>query len=127
MEYVIAAVFDNYINANVTLGRLQEENISCWLKDENTIIVTRAVGGIQLMVAASQLERAQSIIKADAERYREQLSCPQCGSKNIGVVNTPQRTNSWVSAIANLVLNAGAPTAMDKMYHCFDCDHEFEA
>jgi hypothetical protein len=34
MNFVIAAVFDNYINAHVTLGRLQEEHINCWLKDE---------------------------------------------------------------------------------------------
>ncbi|MFT4093051.1 MAG: DUF2007 domain-containing protein [Niabella sp.] len=66
MKFLVAAVFDNYINAHLVLGRLQEENINCWLRDEHCVTIypgaVYAAGGIKLMVAAVQIERALSII-----------------------------------------------------------------
>ena len=51
--FVLLDSFANYIDAHIVLGRMQEENIQCWLKDENTVtldpILTNAVGGIKLM------------------------------------------------------------------------------
>ena len=35
MDFVAVQYFTNYIDANILLGRMQEEGISCWLKDEN--------------------------------------------------------------------------------------------
>lgn len=71
MNFVIAAVFDNYINAHIMLGRLQQENINCWLKDENTVSVypgsTFATGGIKLMVAEAHIERALALIAPDQQ------------------------------------------------------------
>jgi hypothetical protein len=37
MNFIIAQVYSNYIDANIIMGRLQEEGINCWLKDENTV------------------------------------------------------------------------------------------
>jgi hypothetical protein len=66
MEFVILATFDNYIPAHIAMGRLQEEGIICWLKDENTVTVdpllSIAVGGIKLMVAGHQAERARDLL-----------------------------------------------------------------
>jgi Putative prokaryotic signal transducing protein len=60
--------FDNYLLANMLLGRLEAENICCHLKDENTILadplLSNAIGGIKLMVYTSQLQRALEIIEA---------------------------------------------------------------
>jgi len=130
MNFVIAAVFDNYINAHLTLGRLQEDNINCWLKDENTVtidpILTNAVGGIKLMVAESQIERALALINKDKEAYKQQHPCPQCGSVNIEVVSTPRKASNWLGTIANILLNAGAPMPIDKVHHCFNCGNEYE-
>lgn len=130
MNFVIAAVFDNYINAHLTLGRLQEENINCWLKDENTVtvdpILINAVGGIKLMVASPQIERALALINKDKEEYKQKHPCPQCGSINIEVVSTPRKVSNWLGTIANILLNAGAPMPIDKVYHCFDCGNEYE-
>jgi hypothetical protein len=51
---------------------MEEEGISCWLKDENTVtlnpIWTQAVGGIKLMVAATQVERAREILRNVSKR-----------------------------------------------------------
>lgn len=130
MNFVIAAVFDNYINAHVTMGRLQEEHINCWLKDENTVtidpILTNAVGGIKLMVAEPQIERALALIATDRQEYQQQHPCPHCGSENIDLVSTPRKPGNWLGTIVNVALSIGAPLPVDKVYHCFDCGKEYE-
>ncbi|HOZ84644.1 MAG TPA: DUF2007 domain-containing protein [Niabella sp.] len=130
MNYVIAEVYDNYVVAHLALGRLCEENISCWLKDENTItinpILTQAVGGIKLMVAENQLIRARQILGTDKLAYKQQHPCPKCGSVNIEVVSTPRKASNWLGTFVNLLLSAGAPLPIDKVYHCFDCGTEYE-
>ncbi|GAB3007939.1 hypothetical protein GCM10027051_05160 [Niabella terrae] len=62
MEFIVAAVFDNYISAHLMMGRLQDQHINCWLKDEYTVTMLTHASGIKLMVAAPQIERALSII-----------------------------------------------------------------
>ena len=48
MDYLVAGTYNNYIEAHLAMGNLQSQNISCWLKDENTVtidpILTNAVG-----------------------------------------------------------------------------------
>ena len=67
LEFSILDVYDHYIADHISLGRLQEQGIICWLKDENTVtidpLLSIAVGGIKLMVATHQLERARSILQ----------------------------------------------------------------
>jgi hypothetical protein len=66
MRYVLLRSFDNYISAHIAFGRLKEEFINCYLQDEYTVtidpLLTNAVGGIKLMVADSQAERAEEIL-----------------------------------------------------------------
>lgn len=66
MEFFVLATYDNYISAHITMGRLQEEGIICWLKDENTVtidpLLSIAIGGIKLMVARHQEERARHLL-----------------------------------------------------------------
>lgn len=60
------ASFDDYIEANIILGRLENEGINCWLKDENSATITpffsNSIGGIKLMVVESQAERAKELL-----------------------------------------------------------------
>ena len=69
MQFVKLRTFDNYIPAHIALGKLQENYINCYLADENTVTIdpflSYAVGGIKLMVAASQVERALEILDDD--------------------------------------------------------------
>jgi hypothetical protein len=68
MFYVILYAYDNYIQAHIAMGRLQEEYINCHLQDEHTVtidpLLSNAVGGIKLMVAAAQQARAYAILTA---------------------------------------------------------------
>lgn len=67
MKFVLLSSFDNYIPAHIALGRLKEEFINCYLQDEYSVTIdpflSNAIGGIKLMVADTQLERAREILE----------------------------------------------------------------
>jgi hypothetical protein len=69
MSFVVISTYDNYIPAHIALGRLQAENINCHLQDEYSVTIdpflSNAIGGIKLMVAEAQVERAISILQDD--------------------------------------------------------------
>jgi len=66
MQFILLTTFDNYIEAHIALGRLKEEFINCYLKDEYTVtidpLLSNAIGGIKLMVAETQVERAVEVL-----------------------------------------------------------------
>ncbi|PWT71476.1 MAG: hypothetical protein C5B59_18050 [Bacteroidetes bacterium] len=67
MNFVHLRSFDNYVNANIQLGMLQDEGINCHLQDEYTItidpLLSNAIGGMKLMVYESQVQRAMRLLE----------------------------------------------------------------
>ena len=67
MNFIEVRSYDNYIDAHLMLGRLRDEFINCHLLNENSVtldpFLSNAIGGIKLMVAESQVDRALEIIK----------------------------------------------------------------
>ena len=127
MNYVPIWVYDNYVPAHIAMGRLKEEGIDCWLKDENTVtidpILTNAVGGIKLMVEKSNAKTAWELLNQLQKEYKASFVCPKCGSSNIEQVSTPRKPINWLSAISTFFFSNYA-LAVDKVYHCFDCGHK---
>jgi len=128
MNFVLVRSFDNYISAHIAMGRLKEDGIDCWLKDENTVtidpILTNAVGGIKLMVDTSQLEKAAAILRTVDNEYKALHPCPHCNSLNIELVSTPRKASNWASFFIGLLFTSYAPK-VDMVYHCFNCGHEY--
>ena len=127
-DFVVVSVYDNYISAHIALGRLEEDGIRAWLKDENTVtidpILTNAIGGIKLMVASSQADRAAGILRTIENENNATNPCPKCGSLNVSFVTTPRKASNWASALIGfLFMNYAMP--VDKVYHCFDCGSEY--
>jgi predicted RNA-binding Zn-ribbon protein involved in translation (DUF1610 family) len=129
MNFVLLQTYDNYVSAHITMGRLEEDGINCWLKDENTVtidpILSNAIGGIKLMVEATQAERAATILKEIELRHKETITCPKCGSHNVELVSTPRKASNWIMAIFGYLFTNYALSA-EKVNHCFDCGNEFE-
>ena len=129
MNFIPVAYFNNYIDANIILGRLQTEGINCWLKDENTATITpflsNAIGGIKLMVAESEGERVKEILSSIETERKKRFSCPNCGSHNIEFVTTPKKPGNWFSVLFGL-LGGDYAMPVEKVYHCFSCGKEFE-
>lgn len=77
MELVLLNSYNNYIEAHIAMGRLEQENIRCYLQDEYTVTIdpflSNAIGGIKLMVAAVQVERALHILNG-GDKQTEDLS-----------------------------------------------------
>ena len=128
MSFVFLRSYDNYVSAHIAMGRLQEDGIVCWLKDENTVtidpILTNAIGGIKLMVEATQAERAADILKEIQLQYKQTITCPRCGLHNIELVSTPRKASNWVMALFGFFAGSYALSA-EKVNHCFDCGKEF--
>ncbi len=66
-RFIEIRAYDNYIYAHIVLGKLQDAGINCHLKDEITItidpLLSPALGGIKLMVAHSQVDRALELLE----------------------------------------------------------------
>ena len=127
MDYLQLRSFDNYINASITLARLDEEGITCYLKDEYTVTIdpflSNALGGIKLMVLPDDFEEAKALLAGYDKDYRESISCPQCRSHNVEYINKPGVKN-WVTAIVSWFFSSYA-IASEQVYHCYQCEFEF--
>ncbi|MDB5197825.1 MAG: hypothetical protein JWP88_2196 [Flaviaesturariibacter sp.] len=128
MKFIPVQVYVNYIDAHIAKGQLEEEGIECWLKDEHLVsttpFLTQAVGGIKLMVAEHDLEQTKEFLALLKEEKRLNQECPNCHGHNLEFVTTPRKASNWLGTLlggffGNLAL------APDKVYHCFDCGHEF--
>jgi DNA-directed RNA polymerase subunit RPC12/RpoP len=127
MDYLLLRSFDNYINASITLARLDEEGITCYLKDEYTVtidpILSNAIGGIKLMVLPDDFEAAKKLLSGYDKDYREAITCPQCGSHDVEYINKPGVKN-WVTALVSWFFSSYA-LASEQVYHCYECEFEF--
>lgn len=128
MDFIVLNAYNNYIEAHIAKGVLEEEGIGCWLKDENTVtidpILTNAVGGIKIMVAKADAERAWEVLERLRKEQKQTVVCPKCGSHNTELVTTPRKAMNWLSSITTFFLGDFA-MGIDKVNHCFDCRHEF--
>ncbi|HET9825649.1 MAG TPA: DUF2007 domain-containing protein [Chitinophagaceae bacterium] len=75
MRYVPIQSFDNYIEANIIRGRLEQEQISCWLQNEDMAttfpFLSNSIGGIKLMVPESQVDRAIELLNTFKQQAQE--------------------------------------------------------
>ena len=128
MDFVSIWSFDNYVSAHIASGRLKEEGIDNWLKDENTVtldpILTNAVGGIKIMVAESNAKKALGLLNELHQSHKATTPCPRCGSSDIELVTTPRKASNWLSAILGFITFNYAMGA-EQVLHCFNCSHEY--
>lgn len=129
MKMVPVISFDNYIDANIMLGKLQAEGITCFLRDEYTVtvdpILSNAVGGIKLVVPEDEASKARALLNLFAQNKKTALECPQCHSHNVEYISNPARSGNWLSAIIGFLFGSYA-LSIKKVYHCFDCGFEFD-
>ncbi|MGZ5190891.1 MAG: putative signal transducing protein [Flavisolibacter sp.] len=128
MKFVLLDSFANYIDAHIVLGRMKEEEIQCWLKDENTVtldpILTNAVGGIKLMVTEDQYEKALTLLRQFRAEKRSNYACPKCNSHDIERVSSPRKASSWFGVFIGLFTSFALTS--EQIWHCFQCKAEFD-
>lgn len=71
---VVLRTYDNYISANLVLGKLKDAGIHAFLQDENTITVDPflmyAINGIKLVVPESEAHTASAMLGIMEDEYR---------------------------------------------------------
>lgn len=122
---------------------LESNGIDVVLTDELTVQVdnfmSNAIGGIKMLVPASQVESAIDLlkeggyIKSSDESHNEVFEtitvsskedmshCPYCHSSNIAINKAP----NWLFILLVFILKAFFPI-FKKNYHCFDCDKNWK-
>lgn len=129
MSYIAIQSFSNYIEAHIVLGRLSDDGIECWLKNEATTTIipiwTTATGGIQLMVKKEQWQRATTLLQRMEEEKKVNRLCPRCLSHNVAYINTMRKPLNWLSAAITFFLGDFA-LMPEQIYHCFHCKAEFQ-
>ncbi|WP_276479528.1 DUF2007 domain-containing protein [Paraflavitalea pollutisoli] len=124
--FVILRTYDNYIPANLMLQRLEEVHIRAYLQNELTDpIFANSVGGIKLMVHEGQLNRATELVEGFENLYREAISCRQCGSHEVQIVDRGARPVNWIVGLLAR-LKGRWTTAPATYYKCSTCGLEFD-
>jgi hypothetical protein len=72
MNFIVLRAYDNYIYAHIRMGMLRSAGINCHLKDELTVttdpLLSPALGGIKIMVEASQALEADQLLRETEEK-----------------------------------------------------------
>jgi hypothetical protein len=74
MSFIVIRTYDNYINANLVLGRLQASGIHAFLRDENSVItdpfLSNSINGIKLVVPEEEARTASAMLGIMEDEYR---------------------------------------------------------
>ncbi|QNK63850.1 DUF2007 domain-containing protein [Pedobacter sp. PAMC26386] len=137
---VVFKTFYNPIEANIVKTRLIDAGIQCFLTDENianiNALYIQAIGGVKLNLFAKDVELARSIlsenisasafseIAPDIENDTIALTCPNCGSHDVGYVQPTRKRFNILTTVIALIFFV-YPFYSKKVYHCFNCLHEY--
>lgn len=129
MDFKKLAAYDNYMLANMTLGLLQENNINCHLDDEHTVtidpLLNHAIGGIKLMVATTQYDRAIELIKEAEALYLQEIPCPHCKNNTLQVEEKTDSPTGFWQKLKNQIAY-GQTSTYSKKYRCNNCKGLFD-
>ncbi|WP_207214141.1 putative signal transducing protein [Brumimicrobium glaciale] len=126
---------DNNIDIHMMKGKLESEEITCYVFDENIVTLNPlfniAVGGIKLRVHELDAEKAKDIIKEinstpSRDEFQNVIKCPQCGSESLYTnFRSMKGIFGLISAIISFILSI-FPIYFKSVYKCKACDFEFK-
>jgi hypothetical protein len=72
---VVLRTYDNYISANLVLGRLQEAGFHAFLRDEHSATVDpfllNSINGIKLVVPEEEAKAVSAVLGVMEDEYKE--------------------------------------------------------
>jgi ribosomal protein S27AE len=126
MNMITLRSFDNYFLANISLTKLQDAGVECYLKDENTVtidpILSNAIGGIKLVVKETDAADAKQLLQQFDQEYLKSVKCPKCSATEITLVTKPGASN-YITAIFTWLFSSYA-VAAESIYQCGKCGYE---
>lgn len=101
MDLVTIARFSSYFDAHVIKGRLEAEDIVCFLTDEHQVTINPmydiALGGIKLKVAENDVELAKEILKTTSYNDSGSIS-------GFNVINKVKQESSALRILLLIIL-----------------------
>ncbi|MEO7444006.1 MAG: hypothetical protein ABIT96_10005 [Ferruginibacter sp.] len=123
---MVLKTFDNYFSANITLTRLQDAGVKCFLRDEFTVtidpILSNAIGGIKLEVHEQDVALAEVLLHKFEKEYLEMAICPKCHTHTIDLVPNPEPQNVITSILTWLI--GSYAVSIENIYRCSTCGFE---
>ena len=135
MDLVTVKLFDNSIDAHLVKSKLESEQISCFLFDENIItlnpILNLSVGGIKLMISKLDLEKANLILDEINESKLitdngNFLQCPNCQSVSIDHGFKSMKSVKGILSLITSFFLMVFPIYLKIVNKCKDCGNEFK-
>jgi DNA-directed RNA polymerase subunit RPC12/RpoP len=134
-DFVVLSSYDNPVEANIVKGRLESEDIYCFLAGEHYVglipLHSNLAGGIRIFVKPEDYEKGLAILKEDLDDYKKLISCKSCGSNNVHYVSTMKDPGNWFALLLSFFLFffsfATIPIHIKKVYVCDNCGHENES
>jgi len=129
-QFIAIRTYNNYINANMELGVVQQSGIHCYLQDEYTLtidpLLIPALGGIKLMVLTMDAHKALRMLEENDTRYLERIACTSCGKLTLQKVINRKTHQGFVAKLWSRIVN-GETVEEQISFRCYHCGKAFEA
>jgi hypothetical protein len=135
LELVTVRTFDNSIQAHLLKSKLESEDITCYLFDENIVglnpLYNITVGGIKLKVRKADMDRAALNIQevdqsALTNDQGETLKCPNCDSVEIYSGFKSMKGIKGILSLITSFLLIVFPIYFKTVKKCKECGYEFK-
>lgn len=130
MKTVRLLTCDSLSEAYLIKGRLNNEGIDCFLTNENFTnlmpLYNNMLGsGIQVIVNENDLEKSRALIKEILIPVNDEIICPHCGSKNIGL-GFGHRKRLKILSILIAIFTVKPIGNLKQEYFCKDCKSDIK-
>lgn len=128
-EIIVFKKFDNAIEASIIKTKLDAHNIPCFLTEENLANLYPGQNfmmfAVRLHLFARDREVAETILNEGNMIINDNITkCPKCQSNRIERDFPKKLNEKFISALRIIVFGVFLPN--QKIYHCLECDQEFD-
>lgn len=135
-EYVTVRAYRDLPEAIVARSVLEQAEIPCVLRDENTVRMdwgySNAIGGVRLQVPQRFAQEAEAVlsqpipetIATDSGSYLQPV-CPRCGSLDVMSDDLDRKIKLASTTLAGLPMAIGLPAlafVKKNAWKCMNCD-----
>ena len=129
-EWVLLRAYSSSLEANVVRSFLNSKGIETRSRDEHIVninwLYSNAVGGVKVMVAAGELDRAKALLEEQEGQPNLEvvgMPCPKCSSlKTERSFHLRRGVAGLVMALLSVVL----PLSQSEKWSCEECGYQWE-
>lgn len=130
-KIVTLDAYYDVMEAEIIRGRLEANDIPCFIADDNVLNSNPAynlmIGGVKIKVFEHDLEKCHTILNeepilAEGEAL---ISCPDCHSSNVFYGPAPFKRN-WFYIFLSALAGGAYPPYINRTWVCKDCGTNFK-